>query len=418
MVAGSSITRVVGKAMLAAALLLSVGCTNISAWKPSKMFSLDSTWPFRDKDKPREGVPVKMVGTWTDTVMTQPGQKAQRGFGGRIMFYEKEEKNPVLVDGQLIVYAFDEADRDPTDNKPTRRYVFPAEQVPLHMSKSELGASYSFWLPWDEAGGPQAKVSLICRFEPKGGAVVTSEQTQHVLPGTIPVAGASGAKKPPKVPEGVASKPRMQSLESLQAQRNEERQTKLANYEVPVDNANVPAAILQDPNAVAARHMTSATIDLPKNYQLPNSDFALNPARAANGSIQPVNSAYPPTTPAPQSMQQFPAVQSVPIGPSYGQPAGTMPAGLQPVPSPPAFGQLTPGFNSIQFPQAASLQQAQPSLLQQQIAQQQLLQQQAIQQRMMANQPVSSLPAAQLPGQTPAQSAAAALSSQATVTYR
>ena len=42
--------------------------------------------------------------------MTQPGAKPQRGFGGRIMFYESEDKKPILVDGQLVVYAFDETE--------------------------------------------------------------------------------------------------------------------------------------------------------------------------------------------------------------------------------------------------------------------------------------------------------------------
>src|ERR1041385_7667953 len=99
---------------LVVAMLCTVGCTS---WKAPKMFSLDNTWPFRDKDKPQEGTPVRMVGTWTDTVLSQPGQKPQRGFGGRIIFYDKEGKKPILVDGQLVVYAFDEAGRDQTDNK-------------------------------------------------------------------------------------------------------------------------------------------------------------------------------------------------------------------------------------------------------------------------------------------------------------
>src|SRR3954452_7753061 len=185
---------------LAFALVSRAG--SAQAWTMPKMFSLDNTWPFRDKDKPQQGTPVRMVGAWTETVMTQPGQKPQRGFGGRVMFYDKEGKKPILVDGQLVVYAFDEAGRDPADNKPTRRYVFPADQMPIHMSKSEIGASYSFWLPWDEAGGPNCEVSLICRFEPKGGAVVTGEQTKHLLAGPVTSAITSaGPRKPPKVPE-------------------------------------------------------------------------------------------------------------------------------------------------------------------------------------------------------------------------
>src|SRR3954469_370824 len=198
------------------ALVSSAG--SAQAWTMPKMFRLDNTWPFRDKDKPQQGIPVRIVGAWTDTVMSQAGQKLQRGFGGRLMFYDKEGKKPILVEGQLVVYAFDESGREQTDNKPTRRYVFPADQMPRHMSMSELGASYSFWLPWDDAGGPRATISLISRFEPKGGAVVTSEQTQQKLPGTTPIASAqSGPHQPPKAPEGVSVKPSRLTLEGIQS---------------------------------------------------------------------------------------------------------------------------------------------------------------------------------------------------------
>jgi hypothetical protein len=149
-----------------AILAMTVLATGCKSWKTPKMFSLDNTWPFRDKDEPREGVPVRIVGMWTDTVYTQAGQKPQRGFGGRLLFYETDNKDPIIVDGQLVVYAFNETDRDPTDNKPTRRYVFPAEQIPLHMSKSELGTSYSFWLPWGRppaASSPANKRDICCR---------------------------------------------------------------------------------------------------------------------------------------------------------------------------------------------------------------------------------------------------------------
>ena len=65
----------------------------VHAWGMPKFMRMDNTWPFRDKDKPQEGTPVRMVGAWTDTVMTQAGQKPQRGFGGRIMFYDKEGRS-------------------------------------------------------------------------------------------------------------------------------------------------------------------------------------------------------------------------------------------------------------------------------------------------------------------------------------
>lgn len=389
------ISRLFVTAVVAVALCGNVGCS-ISKWKPSKMFSLDNSWPFHDKEEIREGIPVRMVGTWTDTVMTKAGEKPQRGFGGRLMFYERDEKDPIKVDGQLIVYAFDETDRDPTDNKPTRRYVFPAEQVPLHMSKSELGASYSFWLPWDEAGGPKTEVSLICRFEPKGGAVVTSEQTRHPLPGTAPVAGAKGDKKPPKVPPGVPSKPQIPTLESVQAKRAEERNAKLASYEVPVNGPTVVGTTGQDPGEFGARRMTSTTIDLPSNYQMP---------QAQSAAAQSIPLPQTTTTMTPgvlldrqQSMtgQQFlqqSAPQTVPVTPVIN--------GQSQVQS-----QTTTNFTGLAVPQtpqtlAQSQAQAQQTALQQQMLLQQQLQQQAFQQRMMPNQ----LPVQTANVQMPVQSA-------------
>lgn len=268
------------------------------AWSMPKMFSLDNTWPFRDKDKPQQGTPTRLAGTWTDTVMTQAGQRPQRGFGGRVLFYDKEGKKPILVDGQLVVYAFDETNRQPTDNKPTRRYVFPADQMPIHMSKCDMGASYSFWLPWDEAGGPQTTVSLICRFEPKGGAVVTGEQSKLNLPGTIaPRSATAGSPKPPKVPEGVSSKPPRQTLEDIRAKQIADQQAQLTSFEAPAAGGQ-PGVVLNGAlpiGATADRHLSASTIMLPQNYQLPDT-AALNAAMQQAGyqpaaKQMPLNSA-------------------------------------------------------------------------------------------------------------------------------
>jgi hypothetical protein len=297
------------------ALVVAIGGCSMpkaSDFRPSKLFSLG------DDDEPEKGIPVRIVSTWTDTVLSQPGRKPQRGFGGRLMFYERNEDKPILVDGQLVVYAFDETNRAVTDNKPTRRYVFPPDQMPLHMSKSELGASYSFWLPWDEAGGPQTEVSLICRFEPKGGAVVTSEQTRHRLPGSLTstAATADGRPLPPKLPEGVPFRPAQPTLESLHDSRLWDRNMQLASYESAMVNGATPAA-----NAAGAaasvepeRRMTTTSIALPPNFRLPMGAAGAAPtpqaAAARQVPVQPQLQVVPiplpqpagyPTTPTPPS---------------------------------------------------------------------------------------------------------------------
>lgn len=298
--------------LLAAAVLAPVAGCGAKSLKPSKVFSLDNAWPFDgDEDEPEEGTPVRIVGAWTDTVKSTPGQPPQRGFGGRLLFYGAENDKPILVDGQLVVYAFDEAGREPTDNKPTRRYVFPPDQMKLHMSKNDLGASYSFWLPWDEAGGPKADVSLICRFEPKGGAVVTSEQTRHVLPGAIltetPAANASA----PRVPEGVPMRPAQMSLENYQAQQRMQSGVQTAGYQAavaPPPAAAGAAAVGANAGTAAFspdRQLSVTSIPLPNDFQLPEGTQA-QPLTTAAGQA---SAARPMQQPAPAAAYQLPYQQ-------------------------------------------------------------------------------------------------------------
>jgi hypothetical protein len=288
--------------------LASSGCSvpkKASDLKPSKLFSLG------DEDEPEEGVPVRMETTWTDTVLNQPGQKPQRGFGGRLIFYGKDDHKPILVDGQLVVYAFDETGREPTDNKPTRRYVFPGDQMPARMSKTEIGASYSFWLPWDEAGGPQTEVSLICRFEPKGGAVVVSEQTRHLLPGNLPASGAVARRAPPKLPEGVPSRPAQPTLEGLQRNSAAGSGVKLASYESAAEqDPRVTSIELGSPSESAAqRRMTTTSIPLPQNYRLPTGSPRAQSAVPASAIQRAAIPQVPVQAPAPAtSMPMQPEV--------------------------------------------------------------------------------------------------------------
>ncbi|MEX2286156.1 MAG: hypothetical protein WD648_03640, partial [Planctomycetaceae bacterium] len=128
-------------------------------------------------------VPERLTAMWTDTVLSQPGKLGVRGFGGRLMFYGRGREKPVKVDGTLMVYAYDDTGAGPMQTPPTRKFVFPAEQLNDHYSESMLGHSYSFWLPWDKVGGEPRHISLIARFEPLKGPPIKSEITRHILPG-------------------------------------------------------------------------------------------------------------------------------------------------------------------------------------------------------------------------------------------
>lgn len=232
---------------LLAALLLSTfaGCASkskkwqFSSWNVKKAVGMEP-------EIPEPVTPNRMVATWTDTTLSTAGKAPMRGFGGKLMFFDKKSEDPVRVEGNLVVYAFDETDRPDHETHPTRKYIFPVEEFVLHESKSTLGPAYSFWLPWDELGGQQRNISLIAKFEPKEGAVVIGEQTRHLLPGVTfdPNAG----------------KPLM--AKAVQTDRGE--QIRLATYSGQAAAAVAPTTPETSIVVPQQRQMSTATIPLPK----------------------------------------------------------------------------------------------------------------------------------------------------------
>ncbi|QDS98587.1 hypothetical protein HG15A2_18680 [Adhaeretor mobilis] len=147
-------------------------------WDVRKAVGMES-----DKPEPPQ-TPIRLVSSWTQAVHHSGGAQPKRGFGGRIVFFSRESDIPVRVEGQLVVYAFDETDRAEHETHPTKRFIFPPEQFVRHESTTKLGSAYSVWLPWDDVGGPRKNITLITRFEPADGALVIGEPTKNLLPGT------------------------------------------------------------------------------------------------------------------------------------------------------------------------------------------------------------------------------------------
>jgi hypothetical protein len=202
-----------------------------------------------DKPLPPE-TPVRLVSTWTDTVLNQAGKPSQRGFGGKLVFFKRDSEEPVRVDGQLVIYAFDESDREPHETHPSRKYVFPREEFVRHESESQLGPAYSVWLPWDEVGGNMKQISLIARFEPHGGPTVLGEQTKHLLP------GVSRENPEMLVSPGVSKVDMAQHTERTKVQ-----QVRQLSAEFPVEAIEAPKT---EPRLDTP---TSTTIELPKKWE-------------------------------------------------------------------------------------------------------------------------------------------------------
>ena len=152
---------------------------NLLNKSPMNLFSKKET----EAEKP---VPVRMAVIWKDAIYEDVGKPKTRGMGGRIYFYD-EKNQPVEAFGELIVYGFDDSKSD-SEKKP-KKFVFPENEFQNYLSKSDLGSSYSVWIPWDEAGGIRKAISLIPIFKTSEGQLLKSGQTLCTLPGRAPKPG-------------------------------------------------------------------------------------------------------------------------------------------------------------------------------------------------------------------------------------
>lgn len=178
-------TKALGKVILSIVLgtvcsVLLTGCKSETvSWTKAKD-------PFAKKNakksaEPKLGVPERMVVIWKDAVYEHPAVPPTRGIGGRLYFYDSED-NPIKVDGEVVVYGFDDtAGQDKTEAD--KKFVFKQDNFASHFNATALGPSYSIWLPWDKMGGKELSVSLIPVFRDASGKVIRSGQTVCVLPG-------------------------------------------------------------------------------------------------------------------------------------------------------------------------------------------------------------------------------------------
>jgi hypothetical protein len=280
--------------------------------------NVPKSWSWSEEEKPV--VPDRILAIWTDTVLRQPNQPGVRGFGGRVFFYEKDENDPIEVDGKLVVFVFDADDQDPENQKPLRKYVIEADDFAKHMSKTSIGPAYSVWLPWGDVKGPTMKLSIIARYEGRKGGITISDPTIKLLPG---VEG-----KTRKMSDSPSDKPLVESRSPSSA-----GSVKQAGYETPAtaDPANAKENAIQrsvnEPGRLPASPRAPQTIELPPSFQrhfqrpeMPSSDplthsvvpeitrsqVTTEVIDARSQKLGTFKKAYSETTQAPPSLRRSP----------------------------------------------------------------------------------------------------------------
>lgn len=197
-------------------------------------------------------IPQNIVALWKDDVMSSPGTGSSRGLGGRLYFYD-ESNHPIPVKGKLVVYAYDDSTQQQLNREPERKYVFDDAELQTHFSESDIGPSYSVWLPWDKAGGAHAEVSLIPMLTTTEGKVIIGEHSRHVLAGKD------------------IAEPKTEISSQLEGTKVTEQSISQASAEAYVEedkNSLQPVGYQQPVDTVQPRSLRSASIRLPDSVRM------------------------------------------------------------------------------------------------------------------------------------------------------
>lgn len=306
------------------AFALSLVCLTVLVVSGCSSLSKMPSMPWEDEE-PEYKIPMKMVVTWKDAVRYNPNDPPTRGFGGRIHFYDESQK-PVRVQGSLTIYGYDDKRQGDIDTeRPDRKFVFDAEKLQSHYSMSKLGHSYSFWIPWDRAGGEQKEITLAPFFRTEMGQLIMSEQSKHLLMG---VANKDETSAPVPQTQPSPSDHVAPEVAQVDFQRNV--------------GATLPQ--MQQPQAVQQQvsQLNTTTIQLPSTMKERLRNVAPSGPQQSMPQMMPTQYQQQP------AMPQYPAMQSQPTQPLMNQAAAQFQGGAYHSRAPQSM-QLKPGVNLQTF---------------------------------------------------------------------
>lgn len=266
-------------------LVLTILSTGCATWtnNTNKNKSAWSSMQFWKKEYQR---PAQMAVIWSPDILVTAGKAPTRGFGGRIYFYN-EKTQAIPVDGELKVHGYLEQKIGrvvkPGSVEADKTFAFAAEQLTSHYTPSDLGASYSIWVPWDSADGVQQQITLIATFKDKNGAVVQGEAAKVVLPG-----------RTPEEPQGPASPFQQVSFSKAQIPTNNNA------IEVSKDSSDGLRTTTITVPAKTSRNLAKSSNSVPSGVQVGGGANTLL-AAAVNAQVQTGQNSFQLTNPQDNS---------------------------------------------------------------------------------------------------------------------
>lgn len=161
----------------ATAALAAAGCQHLNLFQRYSLNKLP-----RDS---REHPIREVIALWEPAEGTDMDGAPCRGFAGQVLFFAHGIDEPVRVDGDVIIYVFDDQGDEEEQSHPLHTFKFEggAWEAYLRGTKT-LGATYQIFIPYTRKGAHQATCSLRVKYEPRGGIPIYSKMASIILAGT------------------------------------------------------------------------------------------------------------------------------------------------------------------------------------------------------------------------------------------
>jgi hypothetical protein len=126
---------------------------------------------------------VEIICLWQPGEGRDPDGIPCKGFLGQVMFLNSSTSTPVVMEGSVRIYLFDDQGTPEEQAKPLRIFDFPDGPWQIHLTETAFGPSYSVFVPYVRRGVTEANCALRVRFNPKQGSPVFSDITNMSLTG-------------------------------------------------------------------------------------------------------------------------------------------------------------------------------------------------------------------------------------------
>lgn len=157
-----------------ALLLIAAGCSTTSVFERLRV----------GKASP-ENPAIEVVCLWQPAKGTGTNGLPTRGMAGQIMFFTRGSAAPVIAEGDVRIYEFDDQGTPEELGKPIHQFDFRAEDWRNFLHQGTLGPCYNIFVPYVRGGHKQVECTMQMRFSSKGAPTLYSDMTSVTLPGTI-----------------------------------------------------------------------------------------------------------------------------------------------------------------------------------------------------------------------------------------